>query len=163
VTPLYTGVAQTPRPLPLQQDGDLFDVGAVRAWLDTLHGDSAGLAQICSTGNWTGQAFDDLDAATEYVAQLEWSKPAGIYCRVTTIREALTFGSRGSADDSLALPGLWLTSISPDPGIKGLRSRCRLTRCRRGGSSPSPGCPTRRCGFIPVGGSTPGGSSRGRT
>jgi putative DNA primase/helicase len=95
-----------------------FDPGAVRAFLDTLHGDSPGLVHICSTGNWAGEAFDDLDAATDYAGQLDLGRPAGVYVRATTIAAAPTFGTRGSAADSVALPGLWADVDIAGPGHK---------------------------------------------
>jgi putative DNA primase/helicase len=97
---------------------DLFDAGAVRGFLDTLHGDSPGLVHICSTGDWSGQAFDDLDAASDYVAQLDLGRPAGVYVRVTTVAAAPRFGSRGSAADSLALSALWADLDIAGPGHK---------------------------------------------
>ena len=93
-----------------------FDSTAVRRWLGILHGDSPGQLHICSTGDWTGRVFTDLDAATKYVTYLNGDGREGIYARVTTIRAALQPGKRGGAADSAALPALWADLDIAGPG-----------------------------------------------
>ncbi|GIJ51297.1 hypothetical protein Val02_81830 [Virgisporangium aliadipatigenens] len=88
---------------------------AVRQWLAILHGDSPGHVHICSTGDWNGKAFADLDAATKYVQYLDGEGREGIYARVTTLRPGPRTG-RGGADDSAALPALWADVDIAGPG-----------------------------------------------
>ncbi|MGH8879460.1 MAG: DNA primase family protein, partial [Stackebrandtia sp.] len=81
-----------------------------------LHGDSPGLIHICSTGDWTGRVFSDLDAATKHVTYLDGEGREGIYCRVTTLKNHLPPGKRGGATDTLALPALWADLDLAGPG-----------------------------------------------
>lgn len=93
-----------------------FDPSAVRRWLGILHGDSPGLVHICSTTDWTGRTFADLDAATKYVSYLDNEGREGIYVRITTLRTGLTPGRRGGAADTAALPALWADLDLAGPG-----------------------------------------------
>ncbi|MEV4384378.1 hypothetical protein AB0J68_01415 [Micromonospora sp. NPDC049580] len=92
------------------------DTTAVRRWLGILHGDSPGHVHICSTGDWTGRTFADLDEATTYVAQLDAAGREGIYARVTTLLGDRPAGGRGGAADSAALPALWADLDLAGPG-----------------------------------------------
>jgi hypothetical protein len=93
-----------------------FDPAAVRRWLGILHGDSPGHLHICSTDDWAGRAFADLDAATRYVTYLDGEGREGIYCRVTTLVTGRAPGGRGGAADSAALPALWADLDLAGPG-----------------------------------------------
>ncbi len=99
-----------PAPTPALQPA------VVRRWLTILHGDAPGLTHICSTGDWAGKAFADLDAATGYVRYLDGERREGIYVRVTTLQAALPPGQRGGAADSAALPALWADLDLAGPG-----------------------------------------------
>lgn len=92
------------------------DATAVRSWLRILHGDSPGHIHICSTGDWTGKLFADIDAATSYVTYLDREHREGIYVRVTSMRPGLAPGKRGSAADSAGLPALWADLDLAGPG-----------------------------------------------
>jgi hypothetical protein len=86
---------------------DDLDMSMVRTWLDVLFIDTPGLIHICSTGNWSGQAFADHDQAAGYIARLHEQQPVGIYLRATTLNRMLNPGERGGEADAAALPGLW--------------------------------------------------------
>src|ERR1044072_2165282 len=92
------------------------DPAAVRAWLRILHGDAPGQTHICSTGDWTGRVFTDLEAAARYVTYLDSEDRQGIYARVTRPRPALEPGERGGAADSASLPALWADLDLAGPG-----------------------------------------------
>jgi hypothetical protein len=98
-----------------QQAQAELDPAAVRLWFDVLYVDTPGLIHISSTGKWAGQTFDDKDAAAAHVAELDAEKPEGIYLRTTTLRARPAKG-RGTAADSLALPGLWADLDIAGPG-----------------------------------------------
>jgi hypothetical protein len=86
---------------------ELFDAGAVRAWLDTVHGDPQGFVVISHFDGKTfpSESFDDLDRAAAYVVRQDARRrPQGIYLRTTTVAVAPATG-RGNSTDSLALPG----------------------------------------------------------
>src|SRR5688572_15106622 len=98
-----------------------FDIEAVRFWLDFLHGDSRGFIHICSTNDWTGQAFDlrdndCTDRAVEYVKELDVLGREGIYLRMTTI--PVIAEGRGRDEDSVSFPGLWADIDLAGPGHK---------------------------------------------
>lgn len=99
----------------------MFDRDAARSWLTILHGDAPGLTHVCSTGDWGGQAFDDADAAADYIAHLDGLGREGIYARVTTLREpppvdAAGRRSRGGVELTMALPALWADIDVAGPG-----------------------------------------------
>lgn len=98
------------------------DLGQVHAWLNTLHGGTPGLINICSTGNWVGEHFTTdqpgINAATAYIARLDKQGRQGIYARVTTLRNAPAPGSRGHVNDSLSWPGFWADIDLAGPGHK---------------------------------------------
>jgi hypothetical protein len=98
------------------QISSAFDAALVRRWLGILHGDSPGLVHICSTDDWTGKTFGNLDSATDYVRYLDGEAREGIYVRVTTLRAALAPGKRGGAADTAALPALWADLDLAGPG-----------------------------------------------
>jgi len=110
-------VHQTGAPQPqLQLDG-------VLEWVELLHGESPGKINIVSSADWRGRAFDirdDVDSALQYVAELDARNVQGIYLRCTTIAEMPREG-RGSARDSLAMPGLWADIDRAGPGHKDAR------------------------------------------
>lgn len=91
------------------------DARMVRTWFDVLYVNTPGLIHISATDNWAGRAFEDKDEAAAYVAELDADKPEGIYLRCTTLRHRPAKG-RGSAADSLALPGLWADVDIAGPG-----------------------------------------------
>lgn len=92
------------------------DPAHVRLWLDVLYVATPGLMHISATGKWAGRTFEDRDQAAAYVAELDESKPEGIYLRVTTLKGKPASDGRGSAADSLALPGLWADLDIAGPG-----------------------------------------------
>ncbi|MFI6160369.1 hypothetical protein ACIA59_10515 [Micromonospora haikouensis] len=96
--------------------GVTIDPAAVRRWLGILHGDSPGHVHICSTDDWSGRIFGDLDAATRYVTHLDHEGREGIYLRITTLRTDRQIGGRGGAADSAALPALWADLDLAGPG-----------------------------------------------
>lgn len=114
-----------------------YDPTSVRRWLRILHGDSPGHTHICSTGDWAGRAFADLDAAAGYVDYLNGERREGIYVRVTSLQAGTVFwrhgcgttpcglgpaqcprrvSRRGGADESAALPALWADLDLAGPG-----------------------------------------------
>lgn len=93
-----------------------FDAAGVRQWLAILHGDSPGHIHICSTDDWAGRTFTDLDAATNYATYLDTEGREGIYTRITTLRATLAPGRRGGAEDTAALPALWADLDLAGPG-----------------------------------------------
>jgi putative DNA primase/helicase len=100
-----------------QQDGATFDPHAARQWLDVLYpGDTPGLIHVSATGNWAGRAFTDRGQAIEYMHTMDSRE--GVYLRATTLRAQPAAGGRGSAADSLALPGLWADVDIAGPGHK---------------------------------------------
>lgn len=86
------------------------------SWLSILHGDSPGLINICSTGNWAGRCFpaNEPEAAAAYAATLD--NCAGTYVRMTTLRQEPPAGSRGTVAGSWALPALWADLDIAGPG-----------------------------------------------
>ncbi|MEU5549225.1 hypothetical protein ABZ738_05600 [Micromonospora sp. NPDC047793] len=94
----------------------MYDPAAVRRWLGILHGDSPGHVHICSTDDWNGRAFSDLDAATTYVTRLDAEGREGIYVRITSLRTDRPTNGRGGAADSAALPALWADVDLAGPG-----------------------------------------------
>jgi putative DNA primase/helicase len=99
----------------------LFDIDAVRFWLDFLHGDSRGYIHVCSTGDWTGRSFDlhrneTTDQACAYIQDLEDKNREGIYLRMTTI--PFIADGRGRDSDSISFPGLWADIDLAGPGHK---------------------------------------------
>lgn len=94
-----------------------FDPQQARMWLDVLYpGDTPGLIHVSATGNWAGRAFTDRDRAVEYMQDMDSRE--GVYLRATTLRAQPANGERGSAADSLALPGLWADIDLAGPGHK---------------------------------------------
>ncbi|MEU5946287.1 hypothetical protein ABZ793_12085 [Micromonospora sp. NPDC047465] len=96
----------------------VLDATLARTWFDVLYVNTPGLVHVSSTGNWTGQTFADYDQAAAYVTHLDKAQPEGIYLRVTTLKGKPGTGGRGSAADSLALPGLWADIDIAGPGHK---------------------------------------------
>lgn len=86
---------------------ETFDEQQVLAWLQTLYGDTGGLINIVSTGNWAGQSFRTPEEAAQYVSLIEKRQPQGIYARVTTLKAALPKGRRGSVTDSAEFIGFY--------------------------------------------------------
>ena len=95
-----------------------FDEGQVHAWLSNLYGGTSGLINIVSTSNWAGRCFDDIDAATRYVAQLDKAAPQGIYARVTTLNQVPEKYSRGDVDHTKEFVGFWADLDIQGPGHK---------------------------------------------
>jgi hypothetical protein len=115
-----------------------FDPTVVRRWLGILHGDSPGNVHVCSTGDWSGRIFADLDAATRHVAYLDQQGREGIYVRITSVHATFDpwkhgcpdeqacgrpagkcpqrISRRGGAADSTALPALWADLDLAGPG-----------------------------------------------
>ncbi len=114
--------------------GPVLDAALVRRWLGILHGDSPGLVHICSTDDWGGKTFTNLDSATDYVRYLDGEGRPGIYARVTTLRAdlprctmqhagrderaACTRGwhGRGGVAETAALSALWADVDLAGPG-----------------------------------------------
>lgn len=88
-------------------DPPMFDKGAIRSWIDLMHGSSPGLLHICSTGNWTGRTFasEEFEEAADYVELLDSEGREGIYLRTTTLNRKLGPDERGGVEDSYMLPG----------------------------------------------------------
>lgn len=100
----------------------VFNPDAAQAWLDTIHGHSAGHAWIGSTHDrFKGRAFAIrpgwTDQAVDHIARLDRAQAAGIYLRTTTLTHAPNEG-RGSDTDSLCLPGLAADLDIAGPGHK---------------------------------------------
>jgi hypothetical protein len=93
-----------------------YEPAAVRQWLAILHGDSPGLIHVCSTDDWAGRHFDNVDAAAGYVTYLNGQRREGIYVRVTSMRTTPEPGKRGGASLSAALPALWADLDLAGPG-----------------------------------------------
>lgn len=95
-----------------------FDPQAARHWLETLHGTSEGLIHICSTADWVGSSFtaDQIGHAINYAGMLDRQGVEGIYVRTTTLQPGYT--GRGSAADSLMLPGFAMDIDLAGPGHK---------------------------------------------
>jgi len=50
------------------------DLPQAREWLEILHGDNAGLINICSTADWRGRFFvakTEIDLALEYIEKMD--------------------------------------------------------------------------------------------
>src|SRR5687768_11852252 len=96
------------------------DLPQAREWLEILHGDNAGLINICSTADWRGRFFvakTEIDLALEYIEKLDAQKCEGIYLRATTLASRPDSG-RGGDELSLMLPGLWADIDLAGPGHK---------------------------------------------
>lgn len=119
-----------------------FDEGQVHAWLSMLYADTEGFVNICSTGNWTGRNFRDIDAATAYVAHLDKSAPQGIYARVTTLREEPKQYSRGDVDLTHEFIGFWADLDITHPSHKW--HLCPADGC------PDAGNPKHKENFVPL-------------
>jgi putative DNA primase/helicase len=94
----------------------VFDEQAVRDWLTLLHGQAPGLTHVCSTDDWSGRTFAEIESAVRYVRYLNGEGREGIYARVSTLKKALEPGKRGGAVDTLALPALWADVDIAGPG-----------------------------------------------
>lgn len=84
----------------------------VRAWLERVYADAPGLLSVVhmdagGTFHGTGGTVDSIDAAAARAAELDAAGAQGVYLRTTTLARPLGPHERGSAADSLALPGLW--------------------------------------------------------
>lgn len=93
------------------------DRDQVKAWLDTLYGDTSGYINIVSTDNWTGQSFRDTGEATRYVELVDKRKPKGLYVRMTSLRQPLLKG-RGGVADTREVIGYWADMDIEGPGHK---------------------------------------------
>ncbi|NIL59928.1 hypothetical protein HCB18_26160 [Salinispora arenicola] len=87
----------------------------VRRWLGILHGDSPGHIHICSTDDWTGRVFADLDAATRYTTYLNGQGREGIYTRITSLRTDRLIGDEVAPPTPPRSPRCGPTSTSPAP------------------------------------------------
>lgn len=95
-----------------------FDEAQTHGWLSNLYGETTGFINICSTGNWSGASFRDIDEAVDYIKRLDATRPQGIYARATTLRRKPKSGSRGSAEDSYEFVGFWADLDIAGPGHK---------------------------------------------
>ena len=121
---------------------------AVHEWLTLIHGATPGLTHICSTDDWTGRTFTDLDAATRYTRYLNGEGKEGIYARITTLKAALPPGRRGGAADTAALPALWADIDIAGPGHE--HTTCTPdTPCAPGVACPAHAA-TRPTGGTPI-------------
>ncbi|QIY95867.1 DUF927 domain-containing protein [Streptomyces sp. S1D4-11] len=82
------------------------DPAGVRSWLAPRMA-APGLVALCSKDDWTGIQTDDLDEAVAWVLEQDRTGTEGIYCRVTTVSQRFPKGTRGKAQDSVALFGMW--------------------------------------------------------
>lgn len=97
---------------------EIFDEGQMRAWLDTLYGDTEGLISIVSTGNWAGRTCRTVDEAVNYIKTVEKRKPQGIYARATTLAAAPSQYHRGGNADAHEFIGFWADLDIAGPGHK---------------------------------------------
>lgn len=98
-------------------DKVIFNEDMAREWLEIVYGTCKDKIHICSTQNWRGAIFDDVDAALAYIRVLDNAGAEGIYARVTTLR-TLPDKSRGSEADSQELIGMWADIDIAGPGHK---------------------------------------------
>lgn len=99
------------------------DVTRARAWIERLHGNSAGMLHLCSSLDWTGRRFaagSEIDQALRYAEILDNRGAQGIYLRATTLRPDAPAdrGRRAGASWSQSLPGLWADIDLAGPGHK---------------------------------------------
>jgi P4 family phage/plasmid primase-like protien len=103
------------------------DLIAVQTWFERLYGEipETDFLNICRTDNWTGKFFPVRDAMDHVATVLDFDamEPAGIYHRVTSMREVPpvdTNGKRGRGDTSLShhLPGFFADIDIAGPGHK---------------------------------------------
>jgi putative DNA primase/helicase len=100
------------------------DLQAVDAWLRTLHDrhDGTGYFTVSWTtgdGRLASKHFtvaNGIGQAVEHIRQLDQSKPAGIYARVTATSEIPE--RRGGANISYTLPAVWADIDIAGPGHK---------------------------------------------
>ncbi|MET8098132.1 hypothetical protein ABZV29_16880 [Streptomyces sp. NPDC005236] len=88
------------------------DPQVVRDWLTHLYGGCPGLLSICSEkGGWVGRRYatdeSGIEAAVQYVSQLDRQRARGIYAQSTTLREHPPEGDRGGADLAYGVTHLW--------------------------------------------------------
>jgi putative DNA primase/helicase len=101
-------------------DNMVFDREMAQEWLEIVYGRCRDKIHICSTANWRGDAFgpDDIEAALDYIRDLDRNGAEGIYARVTTLAEMPPEKSRGAESDSQELIGLWADIDIAGPGHK---------------------------------------------
>lgn len=87
------------------------DFEEIADWFRTLYRDSKGYLHVASSGAWAGRFFDlrqGFNPAAIHVEALARTGTAGVYARVTTLRE-LPAGThkRGGGSLTSSLPALW--------------------------------------------------------
>jgi len=96
----------------------LFDESQVRAWMSCLYDGTRGFVNVCSTGNWSGKNFRDIDQAVSYISLLDKRNPQGIYARATTLRTLPAEDRRGGIDHTGEFLGFWADLDIAGPGHK---------------------------------------------
>ena len=99
------------------------DLAAVEQWFYLLHGDCPGLSVVSSPLSWSGKASriaGDVwpGSLVDYVNDLDAAGAHSIYLRTTTVASPPEQHKRGSADESVALPALWMDIDIAGPGHK---------------------------------------------
>ena len=96
------------------------DLEVIRRWLEVVYAPMPG--QLVISGDhdgWTGHFHptdqDGRDTAAHYLAQV--APHANVYLRATTVHDDVTTG-RGAAEDTAAVPGLWLDLDVAGPNHK---------------------------------------------
>lgn len=83
---------------------------AAREFLELLHGDAPGhvaLGVLSAEGKWADETYGSRQAALAVARSADEHGAQGVYVRVTTTGAAPGGKRRGSAADTVALPGLW--------------------------------------------------------
>jgi len=88
------------------------DPARVRRWFERLYRQARGHMHVAYTGNWAGRTFDlaadGIEAAVKYVGKVDATvRPAGIYSRITTLRQPPDEDRRGGVTLTASLPALW--------------------------------------------------------
>lgn len=104
-------------------DNMIFDRSVAQEWLEIVYGTCQDKIHICSTMNWRGEVFSDMEEALDHIAGLHNQGAEGIYARVTTLAQLPVDEdgrqrSRGSEADSQELVGLWADIDIAGPGHK---------------------------------------------
>src|SRR5690349_9207254 len=99
------------------------DPARVRRWFERLYRQARGHMHVAYTGNWAGRTFDlaadGIEAAVKYVGKVDATvRPAGIYSRITTLRQPPDEDRRGGVTLTASLPALWADVDIAGPGHK---------------------------------------------
>jgi hypothetical protein len=107
------------------------DLSAVQAWVELVYLNVPGVLVVNhqdAEGRFrgTGGGCVDATAVADRVSALDAAGAQSIYLRVCTLKETPAGGRRGTASDSLALPGLW---ADVDFGMIGHKHDPEVHRC----------------------------------